>query len=347
MAITTPSWALSDSVAKVLAFYAQFEESRAPIIPPGLPDSREFSRSQRDEFIVQGLKSPHRAVRYEIIDEIHPERDKKHLTLLEKVAISDSDPSVRDSALVRLGYTDDKRATRVHRKMVADKDDSVRRHALGLLALSNAAEDVQAIEEALKSDHLFIRSAIIAARANRGMPVTDEQRKVAWECLRVDMAWMRNNPVNAGGFRWKYPSRDIFDEHFLDEIRGNAQRIFHNAGMPEDIPHLEEFALRADIERAEKGKKNPVYLKMPPGGNTYRQLADNLRLRHMPEGERLAFVKNKLRSPSFETKTWAVRQLCAVPGGFEVLDSLEIDTTHPAHNFSKGMKDWCVRNADR
>ena len=341
MAITTPSWALSDAVSKVLACYEQCEENSTPVAPPNLPDPREFSESQRDELIVQGLKSPYPAVRYLVIEQIHIERETQHLTLLENVAISDSDPSVRNVALVRLGYTDDERATRVHRKLVADKDDNVRRTALGLLALSKAAEDVQATEEALKSDHLFIRSAIIAARANRGIPVTDQQRKIGWECLRVDMAWMRKNPVNADGYGWKFRSPNVRHEYFLNEIRGNSQRIFQKAGMPEDIPHLEEFARRADIERAEKAKEEPAYLKMPPGGNTYRQLANNLRFRHMAVEERLEFVKGKLRDKNPDTAFWAMTKACLVSGGEDHLEALSKDSSYPFHKAAASVKKRC------
>lgn len=341
MAITIPSWAMSDAVAKVLSFYQEFEEKPAPVAPQGLPDPNEFPESTRHEFIGQGLESPYSAVRYMVIEQIHIERDTQHLALLENIAISDPDPSVRDVALVRLGYTDVERALNVHRKLVADKDDSVRRHALGLLASSNAAEDVQAIETALKSDHLFIRSAIVAARVNRGIPVTDQQRKIGWDCLRVDMAWMRKNPINATGYGWKFRSPYVRHEYFLNEIRGNAQRIFHKAGMPEDIPHLEEFARRADMERAEKGKKDPAYLKMPPGGNTYRQLANNIRFRHMAVGERLAFVKGKLQDGNPDTAFWAMTKACLVPGGEEQLEALSKDYSYPFYKAAASVKKRC------
>lgn len=324
------SWGASGPVEKTLEWMAMGEtasEQQMQEVGSKLP---ELSNSQREELIFAGLRSNSRAVRYQIAEmvnrEAHPE---KYLDLLVNLAEHDVDEDVRDSALLRVTSIDKGRALTLSRKLKDDPSARVRFIALVGLAFSPEQEDLRAVESALHRDHLLVRVGLTKAQAINGKPF---DIKIAREGIGVDADWFKKHPLTSTGYMSRGVPRERYANYIVNIIRDDAIAILKMAGTIEDIPILEQAAAKAA-----KATDNVLRFDIQA-----LKTAEIIRLRFMPEGERLDYLKTKARDPLFWVKHWAVVSLCDVNGGAEVMRSIEKDPDHPAHNFALGRQ--CSQN---
>lgn len=327
------SWGASASVGEIIELLATDENF------PGGTDVQKagekisnLSTSQREELIVEGLKSNKRAVRSQIVEMVNREKNpEKYLDLLVSLAENDVDASVRNSALARVTSIDRNRALGLHRKLKADPDAMVRNFALtNLLASSDAPEDIEAVKSALRNDHLLVRIGLTKTQMINGMPF---DKKVAIEALKVDSEWFKIHPLPSTGYYSRRVRPDRYAKYIVRIIRNDAIEILMKVGTLEDIPSLEAAGAR---EATARNKDSSFEIKA-------HGTAEIIRLRSMPGNDRLEYLKPKTRDSRMWLREWAVGNLCGVPGGMEYLKTIAADSEHPAYRPARSYSKRCFR----
>lgn len=325
------SWGAPATIDEIIGLLATDEKS------PGGPGVQEagakivqLSDSQREELIVAGLKSSNRAVRYQVAEMVNSREAALHLGLLVNLAENDEDASIRDSAFLRVNSIDKGRALVLSRKLKDDPDARVRFLALTSLLFSSEPEDQRAVESALRADHLLVRIGLTKVQAINGKPF---DIKIAREGVGVDVEWFKKYPLNPAGYLWRLNQSDAAARYYVRTIRQDAVDILRMVGTPEDIPFLERAG-----EKEAAAKDKDLAFEVNAFGT-----AEIIRLRSMPESERLEYLKPKVRDPRIWMREWAVRNLCGVPGGAEFLKSIAMDASHPAHMPARSYDKRCTR----
>lgn len=326
------SWGATPAIDGIIELLATDEKS------PGGPGVQEagakiakLNDSQREELIVAGLKSNSRAVRYQIAQMVGSQESVRHLDILSYLAENDADADVRRSALGRVSSIDKGRALALSRKLKGDPDARVRFSALTGLIFSPEPEDLRDVESALRRDHLLVRIGLTHVQAINGKPL---DRKIALAGLDVDAEWFQKHPLASTGYLSRRISREQYAKYIMGIIRRDAIDILRMVGTPEDIPFLERAGAR---EAAIKDKDFAFEVKA-------YGTAEIIRLRTLPEGERLEYLKPRVRDSQQWLREWAVRNLCDVPGGAEFLKSIAMDVSHPAYYPARSYDKRCTRH---
>lgn len=326
------SWGATATINEIIELLATDEKS------PGGPGVQEagawiakLSDSQREELIVAGLKSSHRAVRYQIAEMVDTRESATHLDLLSQLAGNDVDADVRRSALGRVSSIDKDRALVLSRKLKGDKDVWVRSSALKDLIFSPEPEDLSAVESALRDDHLLVKIGLTKTQVINGKPF---DIKIAREGVGVDVEWYKKYPLNPTGYLWRLNQGDAAARYCVRIIRQDAVDILRMVGTSVDIPFLERAG---ENEAAAKDKDFAFEV------NAFGT-AEIIRLRSMPESERLEYLKPKVRDSRIWMREWAVRNLCGVPGGEGFLKSIATDSAHPANMPARSYYKRCRRD---
>lgn len=328
------SWGASATIDEIMRLLATDEKSPGG---PGVQDAgakiAQLSDSQREELIVAGLKSSSRAVRYQVAEMVNPrESSTGYLDLLSALAEKDADADVRRSALGSVISIDKGRALMLSRKLKDDPNAMVRMSALkNLLFSSQEPEDVRVVESALRDDHLLVRIGLTHTRAINGKSL---DRKIAREGLDADSEWFKKHPLTSTGYLSRIASREQYAKYIVSIIRRDAIDILRMVGTLEDIPFLE----RAGAKEAAARDKDLGFEVNALG------TAEIIRLRSMPESERLEYLKPKVRDSRVWAREWAVGNLCGVPGGAVFLKSIAADASHPAHKPARSFDKRCSRN---
>lgn len=327
------SWGASGPVEKTLEWMAMGETASEQQMQEAGANLPELSDSQRHELIVEGLKSKSRAVRYQILNMMTRDESAKHLDVIVELAERDLDADVRDSALSEASLVDKNRGILIARKLKNDPDISVRLRALVGLMVSPEPEDVRAVEQALKSDHLRIRIGLTKVQAFGGRPL---DKNIGLEGLAVDEAWFEKNPIFPTGYMSRRTSRKQYAQYVVRLIREDAIYILGRTGEPEDIPHLERVVAREALvdDKDKFGVQSQIVVW-------------RIQLKQLPEAQQLDYLKVKLRDPRHWVQNWAVGKLCVVKGGLEMIDELVKDPSHPAHNASRGQRRACIKHAPK
>lgn len=328
------SWGATATIDEIIELLATDEKS------PGGPGVQEagariakLSDSEREEFIIAGLKSKSRAVRNQVAEMVNREKKpEKYLDLLINLAENDADADVRRSALARVTSIDKSRALVLSRKLKNDSNAMVRMFALkGLLFSAQEPDDFRAVESALRSDHLLVRIGLTHTQAVNGKPL---DRRIAREGLDVDAEWFKKHSLASTGYLSRISSHEQYAKYIVSIIRRDAIDILRMVGTPEDIPFLE----RAGAKEAAAKDKDLGFEVNALG------TAEIIRLRSMPESERLEYLKPKVRDSRVWVREWAVGNLCGVPGGAVFLKSIAADASHPAHKPARSFDKRCSRN---
>lgn len=326
------SWGASGPVEQTLEWMAMGETASEQQMHEAGAKLPELSDSQRHELIIEGLKSKSRAVRYEIAVMLNREpKNERYLDRLVDLAEHDPDADVRSSALVRVSHIDARRALPLNRKLITDPDAGVRYYALSGLMLSPEPDDAGTVERALINEHLWIRIGLTKIQALHNKPL---DKNIALEGLAVDKTWFEKNPIVPTGYMWRRSSRKDHAEYFVRLIREDALYILGRTGTPDDIPHLE----RAIARETALGDKEKFAVRS-------QLIIWKIQLKHLPEDQQLDYLKIKLRDPQLWVRSWAVKKLCVVKGGLEIIDALEKNPSHPAHNSAQGRRHWCSKHA--
>lgn len=333
VSVSPLSWGASSEIDEIIELLATDEKFPGG---PGVQEAGEkifkLTDSQREILIVEGLKSNKRAVRSQIAEMINREKNsEKYLDLLISLAENDADASVRNSALARVTSIDKIRAMGLHRRLKDDPDAMVRIFALkNLLASSDTPEDIEAVKTALREDHLLVRVGLTKTQMINGKPF---DKKVAIEALGADSEWFRKHPLTSSGYFSRRVTPQRYAKYILRMIRGDAIDILMKVGTPEDIPFLE----RAGAKEATSKDKDLGFEVKALG------TAEIIRLRSMPENDRLEYLKPKTRDSRMWMRDWAVGNLCGVQGGGEHLKSIAADPVHPANRSARSYSRRCSR----
>lgn len=330
--VAQSSWGVSLSVNKTLEWMEMGEtasEQQLQEIGSRLP---KLNDSERDELILEGLKSSKRAVRFQIAELVNKvPNNEKYIDLLFDIGEHDPDADVRKSAFDRVSSIDNNRGKLLARKLISDSDAFVRRSALVGLALSSEPDDIRAVESALKTDHLYIRSGLTRTLVFHGKPYDG---KIAHEGLDVDLTWFQRNPITPNGYSWRKSSSGAQAMYVIRLIREDALFILGRKGTQKDITYLERTIKKVNA----LGDKD--FFGVRAQGTIHE-----IQLRELPEDSRLGYLESKLRDPRPWVRSWAAVKLCSVNGGLETIDAIAKDPAHPAHKRVRNMRIWCSQNA--
>ncbi len=326
------SWGASGPVQQTLEWMEMGENASEQELQEVGSKLPELSEVQRNELILEGLKSKSRSVRYQIVIKILTEqKNNQYFDALVSVAENDPDSDVRSSALTTMSSIDPNRTLPVRRKLTAHPDAWGRLYALSGLVSSTDTADIRAVEQALENDHLMVKIGLAKARVIGGLTV---DKKIALEGLAVNEKWFAAHPINPTGYLSRRTSSKQYAGYIVRLIREDALFVLEKKGAPEDIPQLEREIARENStgDKKDFGVRAQVTIR-------------EIQLMHLPDDKKLDYLHAKLREPQSGVRSWAAIKLCKVKGGLEVIDALAKDPSHPAYKRVRNMRLWCSQHA--